>query len=42
MPDLGNTRRKLKIALAAMVVADVVAAGVLFSPLVGSERSHRE
>jgi hypothetical protein len=41
MPDLGNTRRKLKIAIAAMVVADVVAAGVLFSPLVGSAESRR-
>ena len=41
MPDLGNTRRKLKIAIAAMVVADVVAAGVLFSPLVGSADSRQ-
>ena len=41
MPDLGNTRRKLKIAIAAMVVADVVAVGVLFSPLVGSADSRR-
>jgi Tfp pilus assembly protein PilO len=41
MPDLRNTRRKLKIAIAAMVVADVIAAGVLFSPLVGSAESRR-
>lgn len=41
MPDLQNTRRKLKIAIAAMVVADVVAAGVLFSPLVGSSDSRQ-
>jgi len=41
MPDLGNTRRKLKVAIAAMLVADVVAAGVLFSPLVGSAQSRR-
>lgn len=41
MPDLRKTRQKLKIAIAAMVVADVVAAGVLFSPLVGSADSRR-
>jgi Tfp pilus assembly protein PilO len=41
MPDLGKTRRKLKIAIAAMVVVDAVAAGVLFSPLVGSAESRR-
>ena len=41
MPDLGNTRRKLKVAIAAMVVADALAAGVLFSPLVGSAESRR-
>jgi hypothetical protein len=41
MPDLQNTRKKLKIAIAAMVVADVIAAGVLFSPLVGSAESRR-
>jgi hypothetical protein len=41
MPDLRNTRRKLKIAIAAMVVADIVAAAVLFSPLVGSAESRR-
>lgn len=41
MPDLRNTRKKLKIAIAAMVVADVIAAGVLFSPLVGSADSRR-
>lgn len=41
MPDLRNTRRKLKIAIAAMVVADIVAVGVFFSPLVGSADSRR-
>ena len=41
MPDLQNTRKKLKIAIAAMAVADVVALGVLFSPLVGSADSRR-
>jgi len=42
MPDLGKTRRKLTVAIAAMVVADIVAAGILFSPLVGSAESRRE
>jgi Tfp pilus assembly protein PilO len=42
MPDLRGTRRKLKIAIAAMVVADVVAIGVFFSPLVGSADSRRQ
>lgn len=41
MPDLRGTRRKLKIAIAALVVADIVAAGILFSPLVGSSESRR-
>lgn len=42
MPDLRKTRQKLKIAIAAMVVANVVAVGVLFSPLVGSAESRRQ
>jgi Tfp pilus assembly protein PilO len=41
MPDLGSTRRKLKIAIGAMVAVDVVAVAVLFSPLVGSAESRR-
>jgi Tfp pilus assembly protein PilO len=41
MPDLGNSRRKLKIAIGAMVAVDVLAAAVLFSPLVGSAGSRR-
>jgi Tfp pilus assembly protein PilO len=41
MPDLQKTRRKLKIAIAAMVAADVVAAGIMFSPLVGSAESRQ-
>lgn len=41
MPDLQHSRRKLKIAIAAMVAADVVAVAVLFSPLVGSAESRR-
>lgn len=42
MPDLRKTRRNLTVAIAAMVVADIVAAGILFSPLVGSAESRRE
>ena len=41
MPDLGNSRRKLKIAMGAMLVADVMAVAVLFSPLVGSAGSRK-
>ncbi len=41
MPDLGNSRRKLKIAIGAMLAADVVAVAVLFSPLVGSADSRQ-
>src|ERR1035438_7524780 len=41
MPDLGNSRRKLKIAIAAMLAADVVGLAVLFSPLVGSSDSRK-
>jgi Tfp pilus assembly protein PilO len=39
MPDLGNSRRKLKIAIGAMLAVDVVAVAVLLSPLVGSADS---
>jgi len=41
MPDLGNSRRKLKIAIGAMLAADVIAVAVLFSPLVGSADSRK-
>ncbi len=41
MPDLGNSRRKLKIAIGAMLAADVIAVAVLFSPLVGSSESRK-
>jgi hypothetical protein len=41
MPDLGNSRRKLKIAIGAMLAADVLAMAVLFSPLVGSADSRQ-
>jgi Tfp pilus assembly protein PilO len=39
MPDLRDTRQKLKVAIATMALVDVAAAVVLFSPLVGSARS---
>jgi Tfp pilus assembly protein PilO len=42
MPELGETRRKLKIALGAMVAVDVLAVGILVSPLVGSTDSRRQ
>jgi hypothetical protein len=42
MPELQGSRRNLKIAIAVMVAADVVAAAVLFSPLVGSADSRRQ
>jgi Tfp pilus assembly protein PilO len=41
MADLQNARRKLKIAIGVMVAVDVIAAAVLFSPLVGSSESRR-
>jgi len=41
MAELQGSRRKLRIAIAVMVVADLVAAGVLFSPLVGSASSRK-
>ena len=41
MADLQVSRRKLKIAIGAMLAADLVAVAVLFSPLVGSAESRR-
>jgi len=41
MPDLRDSRRKLKIAIGAMLAVDVVAVAVLFSPLVGSADSRQ-
>lgn len=41
MPDFRETRKKLKVAMIAMVAVDVVAAGVLLSPWVGSSTSRR-
>src|SRR5882672_2365865 len=42
MPDLRQTQKKIKTALAVMVGVDVVAALVLISPLVGSTESRRQ
>ena len=41
MPELQGSRRKFKIAIVAMLAADLVAAAVLLSPLVGSAESRR-
>jgi Tfp pilus assembly protein PilO len=41
MPELQSSRRKLQIAIAAMIVVDLMALAVLFSPLVGSAESRR-
>ena len=42
MPDLRQTRKNIKIALAVLLGVDVVALVVLFSPLVGSTDSRRQ
>ena len=42
MPDLKETRRKLKIAFATLALIDVAAAIVFFSPVVGSMESRLE
>jgi len=42
MPDLRQTRKDIKTSLAIMLAVDVVAVGVLFSPLVGSTGSRRQ
>jgi type IV pilus assembly protein PilO len=42
MPDLRDTRRKLKITLGVLAVVDLLAVGILFSPLVGSEGARRD
>jgi hypothetical protein len=41
MPDLQQTRKKVKTALTTLVVVDLVMIGVYLSPLVGSQQSHR-
>lgn len=42
MPDLRQTRKKLKVALAVMAGIDVLALVVYLSPLVGSADSRRQ
>lgn len=42
MPDLKQTRRKVKIAMGAMAAVDVLAIGLLVSPLVGSTASRKQ
>lgn len=42
MPDLQQTRHKMKLAIGGMAAASAVAVVVLFSPLVGSTASRRE
>jgi type IV pilus assembly protein PilO len=42
MPDLRQTRKNIKTALAVLLGVDVVAAAVMFSPLVGSTDSRRQ
>ncbi len=42
MPDSRDTRKKIQIAIVALLVVDVIAAVVMFSPLVGSEHSRRD
>jgi len=42
MPDLRETRRKLKIAIGAMVAVDVIAAALMVSPLIGSTAWRKE
>jgi Tfp pilus assembly protein PilO len=42
MPDLRQTRKKIQIALAALVAVDIVTVIVLLSPLVGSTESRRQ
>jgi type IV pilus assembly protein PilO len=41
MPDLRETRKKLKVTLAVLGVVDVVAAVLYFSPVIGSAESRR-
>jgi type IV pilus assembly protein PilO len=42
MPDLRQTRKNIKAALAVLLGVDVVAMAVLISPLVGSTESRRQ
>ena len=42
MPDLQDSRRKIRMTMIGMGVACVLALGVLFSPLIGSTDSRRQ
>ncbi|MGH9503175.1 MAG: hypothetical protein ACRD20_10030 [Terriglobales bacterium] len=42
MPEALDIRKKAKIAIAVLLVLDIAAVILLFSPLIGSERSRRE
>lgn len=42
MANLQSSRNKLKVAVAVMIVANVAAAAILFSPLAGSAESRRQ
>lgn len=42
MAEVLDIRKKAKIAIAVLVVLDIAAVVMLFSPIVGSERSRRE
>jgi len=42
MPDLRDTRRKLKATLVGLAIVDVAAIVIFFSPIVGSEPARRE
>ncbi|SRR5216684_661308 len=42
MPELRETRRKLRIVVATLATVDVLLLVVLFSPLVGSEQSRKQ
>jgi Tfp pilus assembly protein PilO len=42
VPDLRETRQKLKIWFAILALVDVAAVALLFSPLVGSQKSRNE
>ena len=42
MPDLAQTRQRLKIGVIALAVVDIAVAALLFSPFIGSPRSRAE
>jgi type IV pilus assembly protein PilO len=42
MADIRDTRRKLQIAIGVLAAIDVVAVGLLLSPLIGSSRDRQE